>query len=161
MLKGPSINDVTPEGEGGGTPKRWQEVTRGGTPFSAEVTSPQSCYFTTKVTIIISILELFNNWWNKWHFERPILETFLEIVWWKNPQNSVICDFVTSNLRCILIPKGGGDLAWNDITWKGYSVKGDLGWQGEGGGSKNPKFGVTSFMDGHQAFGDPGLAFTS
>ena len=39
--------------------------------------------------------------------------------------------------------EGGGD-----VTWKGYSAKGDIGWQGEGGGSKNPNFGVTSFMDG-------------
>ena len=39
--KGPSINDVTPRGREGGTPKRWQEVTGGGTLFSVEVTSPQ------------------------------------------------------------------------------------------------------------------------
>ena len=59
----------------------------------------------------------------------------------KNLQNSVICDFVTSNLRCILIPKGGGgNLAWNDVTWKGYSAKGDIGCQGEGGGVKKSKF---------------------
>ena len=36
------------------------------------------------------------------------------------------------------------------LLWypKGYSNKGDIGWQGEGGGSKNRIFGVTSFMDG-------------
>ena len=46
------------------------------------------------------------------------------------------------------IDNGVGGLAWGDVTWKGYSAKGDIGWQGEGGGSKNPNFGVTSFMDG-------------
>ena len=42
----------------------------------------------------------------------------------------------------------GGGLAWGDVTLKGYSAKGDIGGQGEGGGSKNSNFGVTSFMDG-------------
>ena len=55
---------------------------------------------------------------------------------------------MTSNLRCILTPEGGECLARGDVTLKGYSAKGDIGWQGEGGGSKNLNFGVTSFMDG-------------
>ena len=39
LAKGPSIKDVSPKGEGGGTPKRRREEMGGGTLFRAEETS--------------------------------------------------------------------------------------------------------------------------
>ena len=62
----------------------------------------------------------------KANFRNFLTNCLMNINIMKKSQKSVICDFVTSNLRCILIPDGGGS-GLGDVIWKGHSAKGDIG----------------------------------
>ena len=89
---GSSINDVTPEREGGGKAKRWLGVTKGGTPNWNEVTSPQNVYTFCKILKLhISLMsiwkflekeagkDLWNQYFQFWFTKITFLELFTKL----------------------------------------------------------------------------------
>ena len=116
-----------------------QKVTGEGPCFLAEVTSPQSLKFALSKKIKWSIIIRKFSYWNEINFEETSfrMENSSKIIGLKG----TLCIWFSSIEYCKLL--GGGverSQRWRQGGWK---VKGNVGWQGEGGG---PKIGIWGWL---------------
>ena len=135
-----------PRGGGRGLSKRWQEVTRGRYPVLIRGD-------VTPMIFDLDIMAVFSNYVIKTHPKigvKFVIQPWIISILAEVQNGAIYVDFVfiTKKKNHISIHRGGGRLDPGMTSPQGGCwAKGDMGWQGEGGGSKNWNFWVTSFMD--------------